>query len=185
MAGGVGVETAEFAAALREPGRNAADERSAVLGFFRLRGQDRKVDVVDLAEAVRDEPHAVVIVFGDDGEDVQVDRRGHDDAVVVVGVVAADLGAAGGAVQADLAPGAEVALKAFDGLQVARALGRDLRGRVKFGQGGVISARLDLLFELRCCCHSGRCLRDGRAALVTMHKKRLHFWRFPCRTLHL
>src|SRR5699024_8952541 len=55
IAGGKSVKPADLAAAPGNTGRHAADQRGAVLRFGGLRGQDRKVDVVDLAKSFRDE----------------------------------------------------------------------------------------------------------------------------------
>ena len=149
IAGGEGIEAAHLAAFLHDTGGHTADEGSAVLGLMLLGGQYRQVDVVDLTEAFGDETDGVVVVLGHHGDDVQVHRRRHDHTVVVVGVVAADLGTAGGGVQAHIAVGAELFLKIFDGFDITLPLGRNDRRviRVELGKRGVIGAVSDLLFQ--------------------------------------
>ena len=118
-------------------------------------GQTGKVNVVNLAKPVGDHPHGIRIVFGHHGNDVQIDGSCHHDAIVMVGVVAADLGPAGRRVKTDGPAGAEILFKIFNQFHIAVTLGRNHSGivRVKFGKRPVIGALPDALFEFCTGCH--------------------------------
>ena len=94
----VGVEAPQTIAPVRDPGGHAPHQGGAraVLGLVRLQGGEG-----DLHGGVTlgDHPDPVQAVGGGAGQHIQVHAGAEGVAVLVVGVIAAQLGAAGGAVE--------------------------------------------------------------------------------------
>ena len=84
----------------------------------------------------------------------------------MVGVVAADLGAAGGGVEAHGAPGAKLVLKLVDDGNVTLTLGVYVHiSTVKFYKSCIIGTLLDLLFQFNGVRHN--CTRLSVARLFS------------------
>ena len=149
-----------------------------MFGLFRLRGADAQVHIADAAKAFRFDADDVVRIGRNDRHDVQVDRTGQHDAVVVIGVVAADLGTAGGRVEAHRAVGAKLLGKMVDRLHVPRTLGRQRRvvPAVQFGKSAVIQALCDLLFQFTGVRHNFNSPFLWAALLPTCTKSATLFW---------
>ena len=96
IAGGVAVKATHLAACIHNALGNAADKGGRMLGLAGLRGQDVDVNIVDFVKAQGLDADDVFLVRRYNGHHVQIDGTCQHDTVVVVGVVAADLGAAGG-----------------------------------------------------------------------------------------
>ena len=175
IAGGVGVKTADLSPVVEDADRHAADQRSGMLGLLRLRGADAQVHIADAAKPLRFHADDVVRIGRNDRHDVQVDRTGQHNAVVVVGVVAADLGTAGGRVEAHRAVGAKLLGKMVDRLHVSRALGCQRRVvlAVQFGKSAVIQALCDLLLQFTGVRHNFNSPFLWAALFANMHKKHL------------
>ena len=126
-----------------------------MFGLVGLRCHNRQVHIVDFLEAVGFHADDVFLVRGNHRHNVQVDRAGQHNAVVVVGVVAADLGTAGGRVQPHGAFCAKAVCKAVDHGNITFTLlgGNLLPCTIQFCKSGVILALQDLLFELQTICH--------------------------------
>ena len=146
-----------------------------MLGLARLRDEVGDIDVVNFVKAQGLDADDIFLIRGDDGHHIQVDRACQHHAVVVVGVVAADLGAARGGIEAQRAVGAVFLFKFVD--QVGIALALLLHGvcTVQLGKGGVVFALCDLLFEFNGICHDSTHLSCRAALFVDMHKLSLMF----------
>ena len=153
IAGAVAVKAAHLAAGIHNALCHAADQRGGVLGLLRLRNQNIDIDIVDLVKAQRLNADDVILIGGNDRNHVQIDGAGQHHAVVMVGVVAADLGSAGGRVKTDRAGGAVLLFKFVDQVGIALALLLHGGCTVQLGKGGVIFALCDLLFEFNGICH--------------------------------
>ena len=173
VAGGAGVKAAHLAAVIEDTHRHAADQGGGVFSLPRLRGTDAQVHIADLFKTLGLDAHDVVLIGGDHRHDVQVDRTGQHDAVVVVGVVAADLGAAGGRVQADRAFCAELGGKMIDQRRVTLTLGGQDRfvRAVQFGKGAVVQPLRDLLLQFHGIGHNSTRLSFWTPLFRNMHKK--------------
>ena len=177
VAGGVGVEAADLAALVDDACRHAADQRCGVLFLMLLRDKVGHIDVVDLLKAEGLDADDVLLVGGNDGHDVQVDRACQHHAVVMVGVVAADLGAAGGRVQAHGALGTEFFLKLVKERNIPLTLGGGVHvGAVKLGKSGVVIALPDLLFQFHGVRHNCTRLSAARPFLPVCTKRAYVFW---------
>ena len=166
VAGGVGVKAADLAARVDDTGGHAADQGSGVLLLLLLRDQVGHVHIVDLLKAQGLDADDVLLVGGNDRYNVQVDGARQHHAVVVVGVVAADLGAAGGGVEAHGAPGAKLVLKLVDDGNVTLTLGVYVHiSTVKFYKSCIIGTLLDLLFQFNGVRHN--CTRLSVARLFS------------------
>ena len=93
---GAEIKAAHLAARIHDALGDAADQGRGVLGLARLRDEVGDIDVVNFVKAQRLDADDIFLIRGDDGHHIQVDRACQHHAVVVVGVVAADLGAARG-----------------------------------------------------------------------------------------
>ena len=94
IGGGVGVQSPDFVALLNKTGGHAADQGDGFVVLLGLYFQVAGFDGVHLVAFGFDADQAAVI-GGDHGDDIQIDAGGDNPAVVVVGVVAGDFGAAG------------------------------------------------------------------------------------------
>ena len=175
VAGGVAVKAAHLAARIHDALGYAADQGRGVLGLARLRDEVGDIDIVNFVKAQGLDADDIFLIRGDDGHHIQVDRAGQHHAVVVVGVIAADLGAARGGIEAHRAVGAVFLFKFVD--QVGIALALLLHGvcTVQLGKGGVVFALCDLLFEFNGICHDSTHLSCRAALFVDMHKLSLMF----------
>ena len=99
---GVGIEARDLVAHLGEAGRDAAQERGRAVLLIRLGGEVGELDGVH-QKALGLEAELVVVTLGCHGDDVHIDRRREHASALVVGVVAAELGAAGGGEERDVA----------------------------------------------------------------------------------
>ena len=88
-----GVKPADLVAERGKARADAADQRGGPLLFLFLHGEVRRIDRIHRITGGFQADHAVVGLFHC-GDHIEVDRGGQHLAVVVVGVVAADLGAA-------------------------------------------------------------------------------------------
>ena len=87
-----------------------------------LRAGNRQVDDVQLVEPPGLDPHITVLIAGGHGHKIQRHRRCKAVAVLVIGVVAAQLCTAGSRVDLHLPPWAEIRLELFQRGAVARPL---------------------------------------------------------------
>ena len=137
-----------------------------------LRDKVGHIDVVDLLKAEGLDADDILLVGGNDGHDVQVDRACQHHTVVMVGVVAADLGAAGGRVQAHGALGTELFLKLVKERNIPLTLGGGVHvGAVKLGKSGVVIALPDLLFQFHGVRHNCTRLSAARPFLPVCTKR--------------
>ena len=123
------------------------------LPFLRLcRGQ---VDHIQLVEPAGLDPHIAVRVPGRYRHQIQRDRCRQPVAMLVVGVVAAQLRTPRGRIHLHLPPRAEIQLELLQRRAVPRPLpGQFLRGgAVKRGKGSVPPPCRDLFPELCAGCH--------------------------------
>jgi hypothetical protein len=110
-----------------------------------------EVDPVGL-EALRVDPHKVVFPFRRDRDDIEVDGCGEDRTVVMVCVVAGDLGSAGNGKKGNLAVIPKLPDEGFEGLMIALLL----EGRaapVDSGESPIELPGTDFLGELLCRRH--------------------------------
>ena len=175
VAGGVAVKAAHLAARIHDALGYAADQGRGVLGLARLRDEVGDIDIVNFVKAQGLDADDIFLIRGDDGHHIQVDRACQHHTVIVVSVVAADLGAARGGIEAHRAVGAVFLFKFVD--QVGIALALLLHGvcAVQLGKGGVVFALCDLLFEFNGICHDSTHLSCRAALFVDMHKLSLMF----------
>ncbi len=155
ITGRVCIKAAHRFACRAEALGNAADQagRVGALPFLRLcRGQ---IDHIQLVEPAGLDPHIAVRVPGRYRHQIQRDRRRQPVAVLVVGVVAAQLCAARCRINLHLPARPKVQLKLFQRSTVACPLpGQFLRGgAVKRGKGSVPPPCRDLFPELCAGCH--------------------------------
>ena len=125
-----------------------------MLGLLGLRNQHIDVHIVNLVKTKGLNADDVLLVRGDNGHHIQIDRTRQHNAVVVVGVVAADFRAAGGGVEPYRAVGAVLLFKFRNQVRIALALLLHGVRTVQFGKGSVINALRNLLLEFRCVCHN-------------------------------
>ena len=155
VAGRVSIKAANSLSRCTEALGNAPDQagRVGALPFLRLcRGQ---VDHIQLVEPAGLDPHIAVRVPGRYRHQIQRDRRRQPVAVLVVGVVAAQLRTPRGRVHLHLPPRAKIQLELLQRRAVPRPLpGQFLRGgAVKRGKGSVPPPCRDLFPELCAGCH--------------------------------
>ena len=118
-----------------------------------LRARNGQVDDVQLVEAAALDPHIAVLVAGRHGHKVQRHRRCKAVAMLVVGVVAAQLGAARCRVHLHLPPRAKVQLKLLQCRAVPCPLPLQLLCPVQRPESFIPSACRDLATELCTGCH--------------------------------
>ena len=129
IAGGVGVVAAHFPARRAEPFGQAPDQAGRVGELPALQVGLVQVHHVQLVEAPGLDPYVMVVVLGGYRHQVQPHRRRQAVAVLVVGVVAPQLGPAGGGVDPHLPPRPKVQLEPVQ----RRAPARPLAGQRLFG----------------------------------------------------
>ena len=129
IAGGVGVVAAHLPAHRAETLGKAPDQAGRVGGLPALQVGLVQVYHVQLVEPPGLDPYVAVVVLGGHCHQVQPHRRRQAVAVLVVGVVAAQLSPAGRGVDPHLPAGAKVALEPVQG----RAPARPLPGQHFFG----------------------------------------------------
>ena len=114
-----------------------------------VRRQAGKINVINLAKPVRDDADHILLIFCHHCHNIEVDSRRHYHAVIMVGVIAANLGAAGRRVQAYRAAGSKIYFKILNQFQIPLTLCCDYRSiiGIQFGKRPVISTVPNTLFE--------------------------------------
>ena len=155
IAGCVGIEAADAEPLCAEAIGDAPDEACRVGALALLRLGLGQVDDVQLVEAPGLDPDEAVLVPGRHRHEVKGDSARKAVAVLVVGVVAAQLGAPGGRIDLHLPPRPIVKFELVECRAVAAALtGKHaLAAAVERGQRGVPPSRCDLVSELSAGCH--------------------------------
>ena len=146
VGGNVHIQTGQLCAALTEGFAFAAQQREGSVFLF-LAGS--KVIKADHTQVVAFALHAQLVQgVGRSGSDhINIHAAGQHAAMLVVGVVAADLGAAGGTVKTSFSMGAKGGIQTIQNSFVAGSLCRSFVGRtaVKCCQPGSVSAAGKLL----------------------------------------
>ena len=146
VGGNVHIQTGQLCAALTEGFAFAAQQREGSVFLF-LAGS--KVIKADHTQVVAFALHAQLVQgVGRGGSDhINIHAAGQHAAMLVVGVVAADLGAAGGTVKTSFSMGAKGGIQTIQNSFVAGSLCRSFVGRtaVKCCQPGSVSAAGKLL----------------------------------------
>ena len=155
IAGCVGIEAADAEPLGAEAIGNAPDEACRVGALALLRLGLGQVDDVQFVEAPGFDPDEAVLVPGRHRHEVKGDSTRKAVAVLVVGVVAAQLGAPGGRIDLHLPPRPIVKFELVECRAVAAALTvkHALAAAVERGQRGVPPSRCDLVSELSAGCH--------------------------------
>ena len=119
IAGGVGIKAAGLFPQRPESLRNAPDQAGGMGALPLLGLRLAQVNDVQLVEPPRFDPDEPVIAGGRHRDQIQCHRRRQPITVLVVGVVAAQLGPARGRVQPHLPPRPKVELKLFQCRRIA------------------------------------------------------------------
>ena len=143
-------------AALGEGGALAPQDGGARVFLFLAGGEVGQVDGAQGIPLALD-PQLAQLVGAGGRDHINVDAAGQHPAVLVVGVVAADLGAARRAEEGGGRVGAESGLQPVEGCGVACRLGRGILGRaaVEGGKTGGVDACGQLLFPNTDILHVG------------------------------
>ena len=139
----IGVKAAEAQVQLVEPGSDAPDEGG---GGALLLGDDLQFLQIDalLAMALGVDADDIAVIFGHNRHRVQGDGRRQDPAPLVVGVVTADLTAAGGRVDLHHMLFAKTLSKGVDNMQIPLPLALPAAG-VQLSEGLIVCAGVQRL----------------------------------------
>ena len=144
-------------------------------GFAFNRLQAVQVDAVNAAKALAFKVDHIVIIFAHHGNNIQIHARSHHHAVVMVGMVAAQFGAAGGRINAQVTAFTEAFFKLLNGLDIALALGVNHSGivGVKAAKDTIEFSGLDSGYQLFRSCHDKillKCLKGLCGAVAMPYK---------------
>ena len=143
VGGGVGVEAADAVAQIGKASSGTANQRCGTI-LLTLHGE--QLGDIHLDDGIALGLHTDAALGGTHhGDDVQIDRTGQHATVVVVGVVATDLGTTGSGEQEQVTLVTESRNKALDGGGIAITLSHHLCLAVQRGESGIVATATDLI----------------------------------------